>query len=122
MRPLHETPTQLKRLYSQELDAKFAALQLYLDYGGEPLPFEEIDAADIDLAQIQRLDVMIVPTMATFDGAGGYIYDDHGESALAFVIVGADGETEIDIVAWPIRHPDRSGTLLHRAAVIGAAN
>jgi len=104
------------------IDAKLAAYAMYTTYGLDPLPFDELRTQGVDCEALAKLDVVIVKTACTFYSEGDFDFDDLGEISLAFAIVGEDGETEQDIVAWPARQPDRLGLYFHRAPVVGAWN
>lgn len=114
IRPISEIPL--------EIDAQLAAHLMYNAYGLEPLPLNALDAQGLAVERLLDLDMVLVRINATFFADGGFEYDELGEAAFGFVIVGEDGTSEVDVIAWSARDATLFGTLLGSAAVIGAVN
>jgi len=52
-------------------------------------------------------------------GNGRFDFDPQGFPALVCEVMGKDGETAIDLIAWPIDRPDRVLTMFGRCGLIG---
>lgn len=73
---------------------------------------------NLDLLRSLGLNSQALPTYlgalavvkVTFDAIEGWDFSDHGEPAIVAEVFGRDGETPIDLVAWPVDAPDQFET------------
>lgn len=106
----------------RHIRAKAHALELLTTEEIEPATFFVLKLFGIDADSILDLCGPIVRRLATFDGAGSFVWDPLGEVSLAVIAYDETGENELDIVAWSARAPWIFGTLLHQASLLGAHN
>ena len=91
--------------------------EAFLDY---------ISEQHLDLDVINRFGGISARTRILICGKGRFDFAPagHPDAVEGFVIEAfdADDETVIDLVAWPIRHPDKAMSLFGRVGLLGIAN
>jgi len=81
-------------------------------------------------AKEQKLDLRLVNAFAgvfailpcVFENGFFAIDFDEGEPGAVIEALGDDGETTLDLVAWPTRKPDQFATVLNNADALGIGN
>ena len=103
----------------QHLSAKMAAHRLFSEAEPDPVCWQVIRAAGVDLDHVTSLAGPIVRTMASITPEGRFEIDySFGEIIFAMAVHGEDAETVIDLVAWLPRYPEAFGTMFG-AGVLG---
>src|SRR6056297_256883 len=72
----------------------------------------------LDLLRSLGLHTAAIPTYlgalavvkVNFDDASGWDFSDHGKPAIVAEVFDRDGETAIDLAAWPVAEPERFQT------------
>jgi len=75
----------------------------------------------IDLEAVNAHAGILAVTRCKFDNGTFQLHDD-GKSAVVIEVLGADAETTIDLVAWPVDAPTAFATALGDADALGIAN
>ena len=102
---------QLQQALAEFYDSPWPG-DVYRDY---------VQANDLDLRTIHNLAgaTSVLPVVDC--GSGRFDWRARGETFPAFVVeaLGADGETTIDLVAWPLDRPHHVLTMFGRASLLG---
>lgn len=95
---------------------------------GEPCPelFTYIKVHALDLPTIQALTGIMAVCLCRFDGDGerpsSFTFAEDGVASVVIEVLGADGATVIDLVAWPLHAPDCFALAIGEADMLGIWN
>jgi hypothetical protein len=104
----------------KHLPAKLAAHRLFASAEPDPVCWQAIKAAGIDLDYVTNLAGPIVRTLASITPEGCFEIDhSFGETVFAMAVHDEDAETVLDLVAWSARDPFAFGSTFGAAGVLG---
>lgn len=101
--------------------AKVAAAYLYSDCEADPLVWHGLEYRDVDYsAVLDRIGPIVLRSAVIDLEHGRFAIDPLGEQAFVQVVHSENPEQIIDILAWSAMRPNRYGTYLGYAGVLGA--
>jgi hypothetical protein len=107
----------------RHLRGKLAAHFLYQSTDAtDCLVWRWLKAKGVDYDAVLNLAGPICRHSVVFCDDGRFEYDQLGETGFLQVVMAEDEEAPLDVIAWSPYEPDRFGTLLGQAGILGAGN
>ena len=114
------TPPEMS---SQHLRARLAAHNLYQSSDAtDCLVWRWLKARGVDYDAVLNIVGPICRASVVFSDDGLFRYESLGETGFLQVVVDEDDETPLDVLAWSPYEPDRFGTQLGQAGLLGSGN